>query len=263
MANSPLYIPLPGMEVYIAESLFHRQPSKVRPMHTHTVYELLCIPSETELVFRIIPPFLEHRAEDTSEENVTSMLFSFNQPSVNDICQTLRGIQNEPVSFIDDFHGCMRLQSIRQLVQDGLQSGAYEQIAAELRLLFVCLARKYSNTCVNITASHQTLENKRLAILEDFFSIMGLQESDHSKAKLASLLGVSERQLTRILEQTYHSTFSELMMRTRMRIAQANIVEGRVSLERIAEHVGFRNVDALKRAYKSYFGTALKYPNKP
>ena len=90
-----------------------------------------------------------------------------------------------------------------------------------------------------------------------YFNI-GLKDPDCSKPQLASLLGVTERQLTRILSEIYHSTFSDILLRSRMTIAQAMVMEGRKSLEEIAQAVGYRSEEALKRAYKAYFGTSIK-----
>lgn len=261
MANTPIYIGLPGMEVYLAESFFHGQIDRPRRLHNHPAYELVCIDTENGMEFMIIPPLMEHMAADAPPEAVTSLLFSFTQPTVNDICQTLQNIKEEPVSFHDDFQGCLRIQSIKQLANMLLLPGVYEQITTELRLLFICLARKQNNTQDNLSAHRQTLDNQRLAILEDYFNI-GLKDPDCSKAQLASLLGVSERQLTRILEQTYHSTFSDILLRSRMNIAHAMAAEGRKNPEQIASAVGYRSADALKRAYRAYFGTALKVQNR-
>ena len=103
----------------------------------------------------------------------------------------------------------------------------------------------------------QTLYEERLAILEDYFNI-GLKDPDCSKTQLASLLGVTERQLTRILSEVYHSTFSDILLRSRMNIAHAMVMEGRKTPEKIAEAVGYRSADALKRAYRSFFGFSIK-----
>lgn len=261
MAISPLYIPLPGMEIYLAESFFHGQLDRPRRLHNHPAYELVCIETDGGMTFRIIPPLLEHLAADAPPEKVTSLLFSFTAPPSNDICQTLHKVVNEPITFSDDFQGQLRIRNVKRLVQNSLQWGAYEQITAELRLLFICITRKLNSVCGSVSPHRQTLDNKRLAILEDYFNI-GLKDPDCSKAQLAALLRVSERQLTRILEQTYRSTFSDLLMRSRMNIANAMAAEGSKSAEEIAQAVGYRSAESLKRAYRTHFGVALKIQNR-
>lgn len=254
MPKFPLYIALPGMEVYLAENFFKSLTDRPPRMHNHPAYELVCIEKDGGMEFRIIPPLKEHLA---AEGTITSLLFSFTQDVDADICQALKGITAEPVSFHDDFQGSARIRSAKSLAENILQPGAREQLAAELRLLFVCLARK-ANVSDTAAASHQqTLDEERLAILEDYFNI-GLKDPDCSKPQLATLLGVGERQLTRILSEVYHSSFSEILLRSRMNIAQAMVMEGRKNAEQIAEAVGYRSADALKRAYRSYFGESLK-----
>lgn len=257
MANYPLYLPLPGMEVYLAESFFKNQLDRPKRLHSHPAYELVCIQRDHGTEFVIVPPLIEHLAAEAEPGSITSLLFSFSETTEHDVCLELKGITDQPVTLQDDFDGIVRIQNAKRLADNLLLPGAREQLAAELRLLFVCLARKLSNDAVTSEPPQQTLYEERLAILEDYFNI-GLKDPDCSKAQLASLLGVTERQLTRILSEVYHSTFSDILLRSRMNIAHAMVMEGRKSLEKIAESVGYRNVDALKRAYRSFFGFSIK-----
>lgn len=256
MANYPLYLPLPAMEVYLAESFFKNQLDRPKRLHSHPAYELVCIQYDHGAEFMIVPPLFEHLAAEAEPGNITSLLFSFMSEGNNDICLELKRI-TAPVTLKDDFEGRVRIRNAKHLAENLLLPGAREQLAAELRLLFVCLARKLSTDAVVSVLPRQTLYEERLAILEDYFNI-GLKDPDCSKSQLASLLGVTERQLTRILSEVYHSTFSDILLRSRMNIAHAMVMEGRKSLEQIAEAVGYRNVDALKRAYRSFFGFPMK-----
>lgn len=257
MANYPLYIALPGMDVYLAESFFKNQLDRPKRMHSHPAYELVCIAQNDHAEFTIVPPLVEHLAAEAAPGSITSLLFSFQQGANDDICMCLKNITNGPVTLLDDFDGSVRIRSAKQLAENLLLSGAREQLAAELRLLFVCLARRISGK-ENVPKLHrQTLYEERLAILEDYFNI-GLKDPDCSKAQLASLLGVTERQLTRILAEVYHSTFSEILLRSRMSIAYAMVIEGRKGLDKIAEAVGYRSVETFKRAYRTFFGFSIK-----
>lgn len=257
MPNYPLYIRLPGMEVYLAENFFKSLTDRPPRMHSHPAFELVCIETADGMDFRIIPPLMEHLAAEATAGSISSLLFSFTQEAESDICQALKAITAELVCIHDDFHGSQRIHSTKQLAENILQPGAREQLAAELRLLFVCLARKANVGEAAASTHRQTLDEERLAILEDYFNI-GLKDPDCSKAQLATLLGVGERQLTRILSEVYRSSFSEILLRSRMNIAQAMVMEGRKNLEQIAEAVGYRGADALKRAYRAYFGTSPK-----
>lgn len=257
MANYPLYLPLPGMEVYLAESFFKNQLGRPKRLHSHPAYELVCIQREQGTEFVIVPPLIEHLAAEAAPGSITSLLFSFPQAADYDICLELKNVTDGPVTLQDDFDGSIRIRRAKQLAENLLLPGAREQLAAELRLLFVCLARKVSRKDQVIPSHQQTLYEERIAILEDYFNI-SLKDPDCSKSQLASLLGVTERQLTRILSEVYHSTFSDILLRSRMNIAHAMVMEGRKTAEQIAQAVGYRSVEALKRAYRAFFGFPLK-----
>ena len=263
MPNYPLYIPLPGMEVYLTECFFQGVADRPRRLHSHPAYELVCIEKDDGVVFQIVPPLMEHLAVDAPPEAISSLLFSFTPDGQNDICLSLKGIKTAPVSFRDDFQGSVRIRNAKQLAENILQPGARELLTAELRLLFICLARKMAGNTNTAENPCQTLDQKRLAILEDYFNI-GLKDPGCSKAQLASLLGVSERQLTRILDQTYHSTFSNILLRSRMSIAHAMAAEGLKSAESIAEAVGFSGNAAVPKRLaimKENFHKMLQFIN--
>ena len=257
MANYPLYIALPGMEVYLAENFFKGLTDRPPRMHSHPAYELVCIEAGGSTEFVIVPPLVEHLAAEAIQGHITSLLFTFTQAEESDICHALQEITATPIRILDDFDGCTRIHNAKQLADSLLLPGAKEQLAAELRLLFICLARKLSKADHKPAPHQQTLYEERLAILEDYFNI-GLKDPDCSKAQLASLLGVTERQLTRILAEVYHSTFSEILLRSRMTITHAMVMEGRKTLEEIASAVGYRSTDALKRAYRAFLGSSIK-----
>lgn len=258
MVKYPLYIALPGMEVYLAENFFKSLTDRPKRMHSHPAYELVCIENAGITEFMIVPPLVEHLAAEAALGRITSLLFTFTQAEEADICHALQDITSAPVRISDDFEGCARIHNAKYLAENLLLPGAREQLAAELRLLFVCLARKLSHKEIRPSLRQQTLYEERLAILEDYFNI-GLKDPDCSKTQLASLLGVTERQLTRILSEVYHSTFSEILLRSRMNIAQAMVMEGRKSPDEIAQAVGYRSADALKRAYRAFFGYSMKH----
>ena len=245
------------MEVYLAENFFKGLTDRPPRMHSHPAYELVCIEAGESTEFMIVPPLVEHLSVEAVSGRITSLLFAFSQAEPADICHTLQSVSGAPIRILDDFDGCARIRNAKLLAENLLLPGAKEQLTAELRLLFVCLSRKFSHATEEPALHPQTLYEERLAILEDYFNI-GLKDPDCSKAQLASLLGVTERQLTRILSEVYHSTFSEILLRSRMTIAQAMVMEGRKTLEEIAKAVGYRSADTLKRAYRAFFGSSIK-----
>ena len=243
------------MEVYLATCFFRGMQDRPRNLHIHPCYELICVEKEAGMSFTIIPPLYEHIMADVPTHQVSSLLFSFLPEETEDICMALKKI-SEPVTVEDTFDGLQRIRSLKALTAQN-PPGAKEQIAAELRLLFILLAR---NLCKDEVAKHtsvQTLEEERMALLEEYFNIQ-LKDADCSKQQLAERLGVCERQLTRILKETYHSNFSSILLRSRMNLAQAMLAQGQKSVEEIAEAVGYTSLDTFKRAYKKFFGRELR-----
>lgn len=261
MAHYPVCVSLPAIDVYLVENFFKGLTDRPPRIHTHPAYELVCIEKDLDIEFRIIPPLMEHLAVYAPTGKITSLLFSLTPEVDEDICAVFKSIQHTPVSIPDDFQGHIRIRNAKRLAENMTQPGAKEQLSAEFRLLFICLARKLACAQPDAHPQSQTLYEKRLAILEDYFNI-GLKDPDCCKAQLASLLGVTERQLTRILTEAYHSTFSEILLRSRMSIAHAMVMEGRKHPAQIAEAVGYRSTDALKRAYRAFFGFPLKVTAK-
>ncbi|MBE7010147.1 MAG: helix-turn-helix transcriptional regulator [Ruminococcaceae bacterium] len=244
------HIILPGMEAFLASCFFCGMLDRPRNKHVHPCYELICIENGEEMSFTIVPPLFEHVMADAPTDKVSSILFSFLQEEIKDICMRLKSI-SEPVTIRDNFEGLERIRSVKQLALHPVP-GAREQIAAELRLLFIGLARnvwmqeeEYEDV--------QTLEEERLAHLEEYFNIK-LKDADCSKQQLAEQLGVCERQLTRILKETYQSSFSTILLRSRMNLAQAMVEQGKKSIEEIAESVGYTSPQSFKRAYRKFFG---------
>jgi len=245
------YVPLAGMEVYLATCFFRGMQDRPRNLHIHPCYELICVEKEEGMSFTIIPPLYEHIMADVPIEQVSSLLFSFLSDETEDICMALKKI-SQPVTIQDTFGGKQRILSLKELTAQN-PPGAREQIAAELRLLFILLARSVCEDDAIKLRPVQTLEEERMALLEEYFNIQ-LKDADCSKQQLAEQLGVCERQLTRILKEIYHSNFSSILLRSRMNLAQAMLEQEQKSLEEIAEAVGYASPDTFKRAYKKFFG---------
>ncbi len=104
----------------------------------------------------------------------------------------------------------------------------------------------------------ENLDAQRIALLEAFFNIE-MRFPHCNKQQLADKIGVCERQLTRILKETYNSTFSAILLESRMNMAQAMLLEGKKTVSEIAESVGYTSVASFRTAYKKFFG---EYPKK-
>ena len=134
MANYPLYLALPGMDVYLAENFFKGVTDRPKRMHSHPAYELVCVERPDHTEFIIVPPLKEHLAAEAASGRITSLLFSFSQSVDNDICFEMKSITDAPVTVPDDFDGATRIRNAKELAQNLLLPGAREQLAAEFRL---------------------------------------------------------------------------------------------------------------------------------
>jgi len=248
------YVPLPGMEVHLATCFFQGMTDRPPNRHIHPCYELICCEEENgNMSFTIVPPLFEHVMMKVPSERLCSLLFSFLPTESKNVCMKLQEIK-QPTTIADTFGGTERIRSIKALTVERLP-GSGEQIAAELHLLFICLARNLFADETE-TPPLQTLEEERLARLEEYFNIH-LKNVGCCKQQLADELGVCERQLTRILQEVYHSNFSSILLRSRMNLAQAMLEQKEKSVAEIAEAVGYPSLSTFKRAYTKFFGTQI------
>ena len=251
MHPRPLRCFLPGMEVFLASCFFESLTNRPGRWHTHPCYELICVERESGAEFVIVPPLRRHFSVDAPPSSVRSLLFSFLPGGGEGVCSVLKELREETV-ICDHFDGASRIRSVQALVNDS-SVGAEEQIAAELRLLFIGLARAIAPKEARVARRVGTPDELRLAHLEDYFNIR-LKDANCSKQQLADELGVCERQLTRILKDTYNSNFSAILLQSRMTLAEAMRAHGAQTIAEIAEAVGYTSVRSLRRAYRGYYG---------
>lgn len=251
----PICVSLPGIKIYLTNYIFqgiNRPPNK----HTHPCHEIVCIQRDGETFFDIVPPLTEHFSKTPAIGRICSFLFTFTGEEQNDICQIIRKVDKE-TEVKDTFDGISRIRAIMDAVSHG-SFGMDEQLKAEFRLFFVKLAQVFHSETKADSAKMYTLDDERIALLEDFFNIQ-MQNPNCSKQTLAAKIGVCERQLTRILRETYNSTFSAILLNSRMNTAQALLMHGGSTVEEIARAVGYTSVSSFRNAYKNFFGV---YPKR-
>lgn len=248
-------IQLVGMDVLLIQNFLSYPTDRPRRLHSHPAYELVFAEQEEGARFFINPPATEHLTADVPPQTAFSLLFSFRQEAENDVCRRFESL-TAPIELEDRFHGADRIRQIRALTELPLSDGAEEQLKAELRLLFVCLARTLPVRKEKAEAASSS-DQELLTILEHHFNVE-LKDPDCSKKKLARRLGVCERQLSRILDRVYHDSYSALLLRSRMNIAQAMHQKGIRSPERLAEAVGYRSASAFCRARKRFLAEKAK-----
>ncbi len=242
-------ITLPGMEVYLGTYFFTGTPGRPPRKHIHPTYELVCVREEGKTKFVIHPPLQEHFSQKEPAETVTSFLFTVLGNFEDDVSAKLRVVQETEV--LDTFGGAERINALKEIGTNESPL-AQEQRVAELRLLFVCLARALSGMEETRNFAKQTWNEERIARLEEYFNIH-LHDPNCSKQQLAEELGVCERQLSRILEKTYRSSFSDILRESRLTLAEAMLEQGDQTPEEVASAVGYTSFGAFQRAWNKKF----------
>lgn len=253
--QKPIYISLPGMEVHLTTYFFGGIDDRPASKHTHPCYEIVSVENDKGVFFTIIPPLMEHFAKTAEPGKLCSILFTFTQECENDICRILETI-DKVIEIQDTFDGIARIKAVKESFSRN-DVGMDEQVVAELRLFFVRLAQTFQTQKKDPRYYTQTLEEERIALLNDFFNIE-MRYPDCTKQQLAAKLGVCERQLTRILKETYNNNFSAILMESRMNMAQAMLNKGGMTVEKIAEAVGYTSVHSFRKAYINFFGHSPK-----
>lgn len=259
----PLHIALPGIDVMLTDKFFGSMVDRPPMIHSHPCFELICVQEQTGSRFVIVPPHILHLAETMHPQTLTidSLLFSFlpdMEENPDDICCVLQRLQ-DVTEINDTFGGAYCIESLKAALTD-TRPGLGELMQAQLRLLFVHLARQLCQADATLVMN-RTLDSERLGLLEEYFHL-NFTDPQCSKQQLAQYIGVSERQLSRILMETYHTGFSAILLRLRMSLATAMLRSGETSVAVIAQATGYVSVEAFKRAYKSWAGRRFGQDDK-
>ncbi len=253
--NSIVHIALPGIDVYLTSFFWGSILDRPRRSHSHISYELVCIESESGMRFIINPPLYDHMNADAPPETVKSFLFSLTENDGGIICETFANLK-EPIEITDNFDGYERIKSLKKTISEA-GFGVKEKTSAELWLLFVGLARAiHSSGDAPEQFPAQTIDEERIARINDFFHIH-LSDPNCYKVQLADYIGVSERQLSRILKDIYGMGFSDILNSMRMNIAEAMREEGR-AIDDIIKVTGFSSQRAFKYVYNNYWQRSFK-----
>ncbi len=255
-SQKPICVLLPGMEIYLTTYFFSCVDDRPPRTHSHPCYEIVCTKEKGVIYFNLIPPLTEHFSKTALDGRVCSFLFTFTEDANDDICQIIRSV-DKIIPIQDTFNGMARLLAINDAVSQK-KFGMKEQLMAEFRLFFVKLAQIFHAERKVEQENTQNLDVQRIALLEDFFNIE-MRYPDCNKRQLADKIGVCERQLTRILKETYNSTFSAILTESRMNMALAMLTYEDRPIKEVAESVGYTSVASFRAAYKKFFGV---YPGK-
>lgn len=95
--------------------------------------------------------------------------------------------------------------------------------------------------------------NSRMSIIDSFFSPWPNSNNFGTEAELAERLGLSLRQLNRILTQTYGMNFRQKMLDSRMAYASMLLSRSEKSVGEIAETVGYTAESSFYKAFNRYY----------
>ena len=145
----------------------------------------------------------------------------------------------------------------RQMVKElhAKKKGTNEALSCYFRLLLICAERAQTDR-----------EKDRGSISADGALFLKIEEAflyDFRTVTLSSLardVGLSERQLQRVLRERYSQTFTQKRTEARMRAANMMLAEGKYTVTRIAEEAGYSCAEHFCTEYKKYTGmTARAY----
>ncbi len=152
----------------------------------------------------------------------------------------------------EDMQLCAR-QMVKELHAG--KKGADEALCCYFRLLLIGAERAQADE-----------KNEREGISADGALFLKIEEAflyfyrTVTLSSLARDAGLSERQLQRILRERYGRTFTQKRTEARMRAADLMLAEGKYTITRIAEEVGYSCAEHFCTEYKKFAGmTARAY----
>lgn len=229
--------------------------------HFHVYYEVLyfrCADHPEQSFFRVIPPGQRHMGALSSQWDgyyLTTFQFSFLRRSTEPSRSVLDNYQllTEAADLPDTFGGGWLLEQVQKELHRQ-EDTCFEKLTALFQLLLVELASVLpERQPVPKRKSRNTSDDLRAIYVEYFFHT-SYTRPDCSRAQLAQLLGLCERQVVRILDRVYHTTFRDLLLEYRMEAAESRRAVHGLSAEETAALVGYSSAASFRKAYQRYHG---------
>lgn len=152
----------------------------------------------------------------------------------------------------EDMQLCAR-QMVKELRAE--KKGANDALSCYFRLLLIGAERAQTDREKDrgrISADGAIFLKIEEAFLYDFRTV--------TLSSLARNVGLSERQLQRVLQERYSQTFTQKRTEARMRAANMMLARGKYTVTRIAEEAGYSCAEHFCTEYKKYTGmTARAY----
>ena len=250
-------------------------------VHSHPFYEMLIsIGGVTLTLFGgetmilppgslcLIPPNIYHRTQELSRgKSKRALRFIYEQLELSD--------DGEPL--YDFFHAQLSACQVPLLFTDAQAQAVYSLLTecsaelangvpyaktnTQLRLgtVFIGLLRLLTEQNAHSDLPFNTVPEDSRRMKIEIWIQQKYRENVTAK-NLALHLNVSERQLTRILEQIYHCGFRELLIDIRMHTAAELLAMTDLSVEEIAFQVGYTSLSGFYSTFRRVFGvSAIQY----
>lgn len=134
-----------------------------------------------------------------------------------------------------------------------MQSGYFTRIISIITGILVSLSRCLAEgDHIVEPLPRKTLDENRTIIMESFFDY-DQNFVRTQKELLADTLGVSSRQLGRIIKRTYDRSFREKLLQSRMEVAADLLANTDRSIASIANQLGYTTEAGFYRLFNNYF----------
>ncbi len=243
--------------------------------HFHSVFELQYVKSGKLIVknnvktvsltggeFILLPPNFFHRTETEDLERY-ALLFSISPISEGAGSFSEYEYYSSLLNGTDDFvvERSEELASIiDKITEIGLDAKKAHRLKILLQMLFLTLTDMLSQKQQSKGSSSRKAKgckSSRAAlrgILDDYISINYAEEG--MIEKISNLLHMSRRNTTRVINDIFGASLSELIIRQRMNCALVFITESDMTLSEIADRVGYNSYSAFYKAFVKYFGAS-------
>lgn len=246
--------------------------SDIDMLHTHSYFELFaCISGELTVVWEsgeatlspgdviTMPPSLSHTKLGSSREGEGYVALGVNMERVGgescrDLCGTLRRAfnPNSPVIIRGVSEQVSRLREVLGELDSGC-SPASLLSAAELFCRLADLG-KCATPCRGICDERRSspTDEGRLVIIEQM--INDSFREGISPSAIASEVHLCRRQVERIVKERYGMTLRELLRKRRVEYGAQLLLRSEMSVEEVAEAVGYVCRETFTRSFTDYFG---------
>lgn len=147
---------------------------------------------------------------------------------------------------------------IKQLIKENehLTQWSEDLIASLIIMLIVEMVKLYEPTTTDVYQHKKVdLNESRLWLLDRMFYS---NSANGTLEDFAERLGVSTRQLQRIIKDTYGSTFKKIRNETRLSKAATILEKEKISIEECATQCGYMSVVSFEKAFKMKYGITPK-----